>query len=129
MNNKKYKIEQISPYSALYRFIEKNKKGESLVVEISETHPNNASKSSLPNLWLKNEYTNKLYNSYLNVHCYCTDKNGNCFGKYNPTEKLSEDSKRMIINFDYLLEVSDKNKQYLLDLIYKMFMKAQNKIK
>ena len=107
MDNKKFKIKQTSPYSSLYEFIEKNKKGESLVVEISEIYPDNTSKSSLPNLWLKHGFTNKLYNNYLSVNCYCYDENGNCYGKYNPTVKLSDDGKRMVINFDYLLEISE----------------------
>lgn len=129
MDNKKIKIEKSSQYTTWYKFIDKNKKGESLTVEISETYPDNKSKHSLPNLWLEHGFTTKLYTSYLNVNCYCYDEKGNCYGKYNPTEKLSDDGKRMVINFDYLLEVSEKNKQYLLDLIYKMFMKAKNNIK
>lgn len=129
MDNKKIKIEKSSQYTTWYKFMDKNKKGESLVVEISETHPDNKSKSSLPNLWLKHGFTNKLYSSYLNVDCYCYDKKGNEHSRYNPTTKLSDDGKRMVIDFDYLLEVSEENKQYLLDLIYKMFMKAKNTIK
>ena len=35
----------------------------------------------------------------------------------------------MVINFDYLLEISEKNKLYLLDLAYKMFMKSKNNLK
>jgi len=107
-----------------YKIQEKNKKGESLTVEITETHPDNTSKHSLPNLWKEHGFTNKLYNSYLNVNCYCTDKNGLCWGRYNPTVKLSNDKKRNVINFDYLLEVSEENKQYLLNEIYKLFMEV-----
>ena len=116
-------IEKMGEHRTFYKFTEKNKKGETLVVEISETFVDNSLKSdTLPKLWKNHGFTNKLYNSYLNVNCYVTDKNGTCWGRYNPTEKLSDDKKRNVINFDYLLEVSEKNKQYLLDLIYKMFM-------
>lgn len=125
MENKKFEVNQTSPYCTFYKFLEKNKKGESLKVEISEIYPDNTSKKSLPNLWLKHGYTNKLYNSYMNVQCYCTDKDGHCFDKYNPTVKLSDVEHKLVINFDYLLEVSEENKQYLLNLIYKMFMKAK----
>lgn len=129
MNNKNIEIEYATKYRTMYKFKEKNKKGESLSVEITEIYPDNTSKNSLPNLWKTHGYTNKLYNNYLYVQCYCRDKKGNCWGRYNPTTKLSDDGKRLVINFDYLLEVSEKNKQYLLDLIYKMFMKSKNQIK
>lgn len=122
-------IEKMGGHRTFYKFIEKNKLGETLTVEISETFVDNSLKSdTLPKLWKKHRFTNKLYNSYLNVDCYVTDKDGTCWGKYNPTEKLSDDKKRNVINFDYLLEVSEENKQYLLDLIYKMFMANANEI-
>jgi len=77
-----------------YKIQGKNKKDEILAVEITETYPGNTSKSSLPNLWKKHGFTNKLYNSYLNVNCYCTDRNGLCWERYNPTTKLSDDKKK-----------------------------------
>lgn len=120
-------IEKMGEHRTFYKFIEKNKLGEALTVEISETYPDNTSKHSLPNLWKEHGFTNKLYDSYLNIQCYVTDKVGTCWGKYNPTKKLSEDKRRNVINFDYMLEVSKENKKYLLDKIYKMFMKANNR--
>ena len=125
MNNKDIEIKQMGKHRTFYKFLEKNKKGETLEVEITEIYPDNTSKSSLPNLWKMHGFTNKLYNNYLSVDCYVTDKDGYCWGKYNPTNKLSDDGKRVIINFDYLLEVSEENKKYLLDVIYKMFKKAR----
>lgn len=121
-------IEKMGGHRTFYKFIEKNELGETLTVEISETYPDNTNKNSLPNLWKQHGFTNKLYNSYLNVDCYVTDKDGTCWGKYNPTEKLADDKKRNVINFDYMLEVNEENKQYLLDLIYKMFMANTNEI-
>ena len=120
MENIKYEIIKSGKSNTFYKFKEKNKLGETLTVEITETFAD-----SLPKLWKKHGFTNKLYSSYLNVNCYVTDKDGICWGRYNPTEKLSDDGKRKIINFDYLLEVSEENKMYLLDLIYKMFMEVQ----
>lgn len=122
-------IEKIGKHRTFYKFKEKNKLGETLTVEISETFVDNNLKSdTLPKLWKKHGFTNTLYDSYLNVDCYVIDKEGTCWEKYNPTRKLSEDKKRKIINFNYLLEVSEENKQYLLDLIYKMFIANANEI-
>lgn len=124
VNNKNIIIEQTNQYTTFYTFTKKNKKGESLQVQISEAYPDNTRKSSLPHLWLQHGHTNKLYNNYLCVYCYCTNKDGLCLEKYNPTIKFSQTEKKYVIDFDYLLEVSEKNKQYLLDLIYKMFMEV-----
>lgn len=122
-------IEKMGEHRTFYKFTEKNKLGEALTVEISETFiDNNLKSDTLPKLWKKHGFTNKLYNSYLNVQCYVTDKDGTCWGKYNPTEKLSDDKKRNVINFDYMLEVSEENKKCLLDLIYKMFIAGANEI-
>lgn len=109
----------------IYDFEEKNKKGEKISVEIMEMYEDNKYKDSLPNIWKKHGYTDKLYNSFVSVHCYVTDKDGNCWERYNPTIKLSDDKKRYIINFDWLLEVSDENIDILLKEIYKRFMGAK----
>lgn len=121
---KNYNVRKSGEFTTFYEINEKNKKGESLTIEVCEVYPNNESGSSLPNLWLKHGYTNKLYNSYLYISTYVDDLDGNCWGKYNITAKLSEDKKRMVIDFDYLLEVNEKNKVYLLNKIYKKFMEA-----
>lgn len=115
---------EMATHRAFYDLEETNKKGEKISVEIMEIFPDNTNTNSLPNLWLKNLYTNKLYHSYLCVSCYVTDKNGNCWERYNPTIKLSDDKKRNVINFDYLLEVSEENKEKLLKEIYKRYMRG-----
>ncbi len=120
------KIEKI-PYSGrtLYTFKEKNKKGESLTVEITEVRFDEITKNSLPSLWKRYGYTKKLYDNYLCVECYCYDKKGNCWGRYNPTVKLSEDKKRNVIDFEWLLEISDENKEKILGESFKRFMEAK----
>lgn len=122
---KKYEIEKRGEYRTLYTFKETNAKNERLVVEITECYYNAKDKGSLPYLWKQHGYTNKLYNNALHVDCYCYEENGNCYGRYNPTVKLSEDGKRMVVNFDNLLEVSEKNKEILLNKIYTQFMEVK----
>ena len=115
---------EMATHRAFYELEETNKKGEKISVEITEIFVDNTNTNNLPNLWLKHGYTNKLYNSYLCVNCYVTDKDGNCWERYNPTIKLSDDKKRNVINFDYLMEVSEENKEKLLKEIYKRFMRG-----
>lgn len=116
----KYIIEQVAEHRAFYEFKEKNSKNERLVVEITECFYNDG--DTLPILWKKHGFTNKLYKSTLHIECYCYEENGNCWERYNPTTKLSKDRKRKEINFKWLFEVNDKNKEKLLNEIYKRFM-------
>lgn len=118
----KFIKKEMANHRAFYELNETNKNGEKINVEIMEIFPDNTSKNSLPNLWLKHGYTNKLYNSYLCINCYVTDKDGNCLERYNPTVKLSDDEKRHVINFDWLLEVNEENKEIILNEIYKKFI-------
>lgn len=118
----KFIKKEMANHRAFYELNETNKNGEKINVEIMEIFPDNTSKNSLPNLWLKHGYTNKLYNSYLCIDCYVTEKDGNCWERYNPTIKLSDDEKRHVINFDWLLEVNEENKEKILNEIYKKFI-------
>ena len=121
---KDFKIRKSGTSTTFYEINKKNKKGETITIEVCEVFPDNTSGSSLPNLWLKHGYTNKLYDSFIYISTYIEDSKGNCWDKYNITEKLSEDKKRKVINFKNLLEVNEKNKIYLLNEIYKKFMEA-----
>jgi hypothetical protein len=47
--------------------------------------------------------------THIAVETYYYDINGNCWGLYNITEKLSDDGNRRVINFDYLREWTQDN--------------------
>ena len=116
----KIKERIMSDYRTFYDFEERNKKGEKITVEISKTFVDDLSKSSLPYLWLKKGYTKKLFTNYLVCEVYAEDKKGNCYDRYNPTTKLSDDKKRMVIDFEWMLEVSDENIKKILDKVYQL---------
>ena len=122
--NKVNVIRQSGINTTWYEFKEKNKNEESLTVEISIIEYDTNNVDSLPRLWKKHGFTDVLYNSVTWVSCYCTDKDGQCHDKYNPIQKLSEDKKRKVINFDNLLLGSEQNKLVLLEKIYKLFMEG-----
>lgn len=124
LNIKNVEIKQMAQHRTIYEFKEKNSKNEKLIVEITECYYDVENTNSLSNLWKKHGYTNKLYDNALHVDCFCYDTNGYCWERYNPTTKLSKDKKRKEINFKWLLEVSDKNKEKLLNEIYKRFMEG-----
>lgn len=116
---KKYIVEDMTAGRGVrvrYTFLEKNSKGESLIVEL--THCTNAGgKHSLPYLWKKGGFIDRILETYITVDCYVTDKNGDCWNRYNPQIVKGMNK----INFDYMLEDTEDNRNYLLSVIEKNF--------
>lgn len=99
-----------------------NAKGESLCVEIGMGQnyvPN--SKHSLPYLWYKNGHTEKILQNWWEVQTYITKEDGMCYRAYDPTIKPSDDGKRFVINFDWMLDATEENFEKILDEILKRF--------
>jgi len=102
---------------------EPNAKKETLVIELSEcTNP--GGKNSLPYLWKKHGFTDRVLETYLSIHTYCTDSEGNCYHRYNPQIKKSVDGNRNIINFDWMFENTEENKQKLINEVVRLFESA-----
>ena len=65
--------------------------------------------------------------NYWHVSTYATDKKGDCYGVYNPQEKhfIRKDKNgktiesRMVIDFDFMLEATEENKQKIIAEIEK----------
>lgn len=116
--------------NTLYTFTERNNKGERLQVELSECYPDNKSKYSLPNLWKKHGYTDRTLANYYSVRTYATDPEGVCRGLYNPQElKISivysgERCAQKKINFSWMLEVTEQNRDKILQECFRRFMNA-----
>lgn len=109
----------------VYKSTETNKKGESIIIEISRCYYDNTYKKSLPNLWKKHGHTQHLYNSVIWVDCEVSDSEGFSRRKYEPTTKLSEDKHRNVINFDWMYEVSEENEQKVLNETIRRFKEAK----
>lgn len=122
----KYTIEKGNGSLTWVYVTESNKKGETLTIELSEC-VNPDGKNSLPYLWHKAGYTNKILDTYLCIHTYCTDSEGNCYGRYNPQTKRSDDGKRNVINFDWMFENTEENKQKLINEAIRLFESATGK--
>ena len=113
----------------LYRFTEKNKNGETIEFSIDRCGDCDkpTDKNSLPYLWKKNGYIDRVLPNYWHVSTYATDKNGNCYGVYNPQEKhlirKGENGKtiesRMVIDFEFMFEATEENKQKIIAEIEK----------
>lgn len=97
----------------------KNKKDERLVLEVNCCY-NDKSPHSLPVLWYKNGWTDRLILDYWSVRPYVYDKDGNCFGKYDFV-KPSEDGKRHVIDFDWIFEATTENLEKLVKEMLRRF--------
>lgn len=60
-------------------------------------------------LWRKAGFIKTMLPTHIAVDTYYYDINGNCWGRYNVTHKLSDDGHRRVINFDYLREWTQDN--------------------
>ena len=119
MNANKMTLKQRTSTSYEVRFIEKNNLNESLILQINEVYPLKT-ENSLPNLWKKLGYTDKILDSYLILDVCAFDENGYEYHKYNPQIAKNEDGNREI-NFDYMLEVSEANMYKLIECVYNLF--------
>jgi len=123
---KNYTVEQMAGTRWFYNFTDANKKGEKITVELSKCE-NSYSINSLPNLWYKHGYIDRVLETYWSVEVYTTDTEGACWGRYNPQTKLSEDGKRSVINFDWMFEATEENKEKILNEVYRLFSTATGK--
>lgn len=105
---------------------DKNTKDETMLIEISHCK-DPGGKSSLPHLWYKNGWLPRVFDTYLCCRTYVTDSEGNCFEKYNPTIKLSDDGKRNVINFDWMMEDTPENMQKIINACIRLFKSAKGK--
>lgn len=103
------------------RFNEKNKKGESLLVYINK-YENHDIPNSLPFLWHKLGYINRVLQSYWRVEVYVHNGEIEYFNcAYNPKLKYYYDG-NYHINFDWLLEATEENMKKLIDEVYNRFI-------
>lgn len=87
--------------------------GNGFVVEISITKHDRSDKNDLCNLWLKAGWIPEFYEYTIHANTFYTDKDGRCSGCYDLC-KLSEDGKRVLVDFDWLLPLSDDNIKILV---------------
>jgi hypothetical protein len=122
----KYTVEKRAGSITWIHVTEPNEKGEILLIELSECE-NPGGKNALPVLWKKHGYIDRVLETYVCIHTYVTDTEGNCYGRYNPQTKLSEDGKRSVINFEWMFENTEENKQKLIDECIRIFESATGK--
>lgn len=116
-------------YDILYNGTNKN--GEKMYIELSKCF-DNGSKYSLPKLWYKEKYTNRLLKTYWFIRTYVYDEKDDCYARYNPQTKIytryQKDKvveNRLIIDFDWMLEGTKENATLLLNECEKLFLQCK----
>ena len=102
----KYTIEKITGTRTWYHVEEENKKGEKLLIEITECERGNHNPENYPDHWL-------------HLATYVTDAEGNCWGKYNPTWERYEYGYK--IKDDMILPATEENKNRMIDMTIRLF--------
>ena len=95
-----------------------------IIIELNKCEDCNL-QNSLPKLWKKQGYIDRVLETYWGIQTYVTDAEGNSFGRYNPQHKLSEDGKRIVINFEWMFEATPENKERLINEVYRLFSSAK----
>lgn len=127
VNEKMYTVEERSNGGMLVRFNDKNSKGESLLIDFIYCKDDSTYKNSLPKTWHKNGYIDRVLETYWCIDVEVKDSEGRSWRKYEPTTKRSEDGKRSVINFDWMMEATEENKNKLIDEVYRLFSTATGK--
>lgn len=108
---RKFTMKRMSDTREIVTF--KNEKEETVQVEIVRCEDCSL-KNSLPKLWKKNGFIDRVLETYWHMDVSVIDKDGNCWIKYNPQIKPSDDGKRYVINFSWMLEATKENKKKLI---------------
>ena len=96
----------------LYELEGTTPRGEHIAVEFTAC-TNDGSKHDLCQVWHKHGYTAAPLPSYWCVNTYVYDTAG-CWGRYNPTTKLHESGKRLVLDFDWMLPATNENRDKIL---------------
>ena len=103
-----------------------------MTVELNRCEPDNSNKKSLPNLWKKSGYIDRVLENYLVLHTYVEDENG-CWRRYNPQTKhctrYDEKGKCVesiyVLDFDWVFEATPNNAMRLLNEVERRFLKGE----
>lgn len=99
-----------------------NKEGDRIVFNLWKTHHSLEGKNSLPKIWKKEGWTDRLITDYWVIETYANIareingiKNG-CWGFYNPQIMPNENK----INFEWMLEPTEENKEKIINKIVEL---------
>ena len=97
---------------------ELNSKGEALTVSMCPSYP--AGLNAMPAMWYRKGYINRVLSSYWSVDVEASSKEYSV-RNYDPTEKPDPEGRRMVIDFDWMLEATADNFRRIMEEILRRF--------
>ena len=98
-----------------YSFEEKNARGEEILAELISC-TRDPGPRSLPVLWKKHGYIDRVLDAWVGVNVYVTSEDGNCRGDYNPQDSGFNNK----LNFAWVLEDTPENRGRIIAEICRM---------
>ena len=98
-----------------------NEQGERLTVEITHCE-DYGGPHSLPAVWYAKRWTAQRLATWWSISTYIYDSADNCHGGYNPQHKLSDDRRRLVVNFDWMRPATAENFAALMAETVRRFM-------
>lgn len=124
-----YRVEKNTDRSSFYYFKEPNQIGETLVIEFYKNEMGR-DKHSLPHIWFKEGLTDHLMECFWSVITYVHTEEGECLGIYNPQvtvkETLSGHGYSQTLDFTWILDATEENRQKIIDEVWKRFISPDN---
>lgn len=107
-------------------YVEPNEGDLEFLIELTFCYPDNKSQNSLPNLWYKHGFIDRVLENYFCIDTYLTTDEG-CFGGVNPTEiNLGN---RGVVNFENMLEITEGNIKKIIEMTIKEYKASGKKSK
>lgn len=119
-------VKEMAENHRWFVYVEPNEDDLEFLIELTFCFPDNKSQNSLPNLWYKHGFIDRVLENYFGIDTYLTNEKG-CFGGVNPTEiNLGN---RGIVNFENMLEITESNIKKIIEMTIKEYRASGKKSK
>ncbi|MDK7377536.1 hypothetical protein QP531_06850 [Peptoniphilus harei] len=119
-------VDEMAKNRRWFIYVEPNDNDLEFLIELTFCYPDNKSQNSLPNLWYKNGFIDRVLENYFGIDTYLTTEKG-CFGGVNPTEiNLGN---RSVVNFENTLEITESNIKKIIEMTINEYKASGKKSK
>lgn len=117
--------ERVTGRRWLLRVNNENSKNETMLIEVCKVENNEKNKHSIAYVWKRAGFIPCVYSEWWSITTEVKDKDGNCYGRYNPQHKVNEEKTRLVINFDWLFNgCTSENLEKLINEALRQFFAA-----
>lgn len=119
-------VDEMAENRRWFIYVEPNEDDLEFLIELTFCYPDNKSQNSLPNLWYKHGFIDRVLENYFGIDTYLTTEKG-CYGGVNPTEiNLGN---RSVVNFENTLEITEENVKKIIEMTIEEYKASGKKSK